>query len=513
MKRKFNREGGLLSLEDSTIVESNEIGLDVPDDQLFVDPVAQELPAEAADVLVYFTAEKAKELTDAGPELTMESFWELISDIESIRASVRSEGGVSQSLALECERLMPGFLNDDYPVKAFSKIPTRTNLSYTVEAFDIKSAAIIGGIIAIILGIAKLMFGGGSSSSGSGGGGGGGAAEKVEANLAKTVEVVDAVVKAILAMTQGGQITPEMVKSAASGNITVEGVVSGSALEGKVKLLNEHFKQGLTELETFALGENGIGKAGAMKEFWSTLGKGNYSDAVITINHCLEDLDKTLKDNIPEANQTVEISVQQNRNISASMLRSYSKLKVLPLFSSLNIDPSALAASPEAMEKFFASSPATAYLSEMTKLKNVYVTDGYAELIKKMIEPSYLSAQTFFEDDFKATIMDVERRKEAHQAMGTNATSAMTQLEAAFGKATDKNIATVSADASNTSATTVKLALKLCEFLLKIVRDLAHIFNNIALAIMSATKRIKEDISIMLEITNHEAKLKAPKPP
>lgn len=59
-------------------------------------------------------------------------------DLELLRASIHNQRGMSQSIALEAEALMPGFLKDECPVAYFSKHPSRTLLSYALEEIDDK---------------------------------------------------------------------------------------------------------------------------------------------------------------------------------------------------------------------------------------------------------------------------------------------------------------------------------------------------------------------------------------
>lgn len=519
MSRKFNTTGGLLSgavsLEDETIVEGNEIGLNATDDQLFDHPADQQLPEEAKGILSYFTEEKAQELSEAGPELTMESFWNLITDIESVRTSVRNEGGVSQSLAMECERLMPGFFTDDYPVKTFSVIPTRTNLNYTVEAFDVRSGAIIGAIIAIILGIAKLMFGGGSSSSGSGGGGG--VADKVDAGQAAAIKKSEEVVAKIDEALKSGKLDAAMVHAATSSHLKIDdlsALTSDATIIARVATVNEHVDKGLSGLQHFIYGFDSSNSTELAKTFWNTMGKGNYTDAVVAMSGFFGKISNALKENTPSNGV---LSGNQVGALQEELRHCYGGLVNLGIYKSnpafQGIDINAMQSSGAVLKIFIENSPSDKWLAEIVQLKNTFVAGSYAKLLNESVKPTFVTANDFINADFKIVAHDAERRKASHEPIGTGASGAIAAVKSIFTK-TDTDKADDYAKQANAESNAVaKECLQFCEFLLKSLRNFSHVFNEMRIAQEHAIVMIDYDLETIEKVNALNAKTKEPKAP
>ncbi len=57
-------------------------------------------------------------------------------DLDLLRQSIQAQGGMSQSIALEAQAIIPGFLTDDRPVSFFTKHPSRTMLSVALEDIE-----------------------------------------------------------------------------------------------------------------------------------------------------------------------------------------------------------------------------------------------------------------------------------------------------------------------------------------------------------------------------------------
>lgn len=523
MSRKFNTTGGLLSgavsLEDETIVEGNEVGLNATDDQLFDHPADQQLPEEAKDILSYFTEEKAQELSEAGPELTMESFWNLITDIESVRTSVRNEGGVSQSLAMECERLMPGFFTDDYPVKTFSVIPTRTNLNYTVEAFDVRSGAIIGAIIAIILGIAKLMFGGGGSSSSSGSDGGGGVADKVDAGQTAAIKKSEEVVAKIDEALKSGKLDAAMVHAAVVNHLKIDDpalLKTDDPLITRIDDVNEHVKKGLNGLQHFIMGFDTEKSTVFAKTFWESMGKGNYTDAVINMAESFERLSAALKSNTPSDGMWTS---KQIGGLGEELSACYASLTNLGVFKHIPPIAGASAAqlldSPDAYKLFTENSPTAKWLADITMLEMMTVSGSYAKLLNLAVTPTFVTANDFISSDFKVVANDVNRRASSHAAIGANATGAIASIKSIFAKTNvdQSNIDDLTKRAEAEGQKTAKACLQLCEFFLKSIRDFSHIFNKMRVSNEHAIVMVERDLETIEKVNALNAKAKEPKAP
>lgn len=69
-----------------------------------------------------------------------------IADLNYLKSDIQRAGGMSKTFALEAERLIPGFLNDDRPVGYFSMEPTRTQLSETFLAIEEEEKSLISRI-------------------------------------------------------------------------------------------------------------------------------------------------------------------------------------------------------------------------------------------------------------------------------------------------------------------------------------------------------------------------------
>lgn len=57
-------------------------------------------------------------------------------DLDLLRQSIQAQGGMSQSIALEAQAVIPGFLTDDRPIGFFTKHPSRTLLSVALEDIE-----------------------------------------------------------------------------------------------------------------------------------------------------------------------------------------------------------------------------------------------------------------------------------------------------------------------------------------------------------------------------------------
>lgn len=128
---------------------------------------------------------------DIADELNTETLsMEKIAELSSFANSIIEAAGVCQADALSLESIMDGsvpFFNDRIIKESFSLLPTRTNMTASLEFIDTSNKYVMGGLVAAgIAIIAKILhwiykfFTGDDSGAGGGGGGGGAAAAKVE---------------------------------------------------------------------------------------------------------------------------------------------------------------------------------------------------------------------------------------------------------------------------------------------------------------------------------------------
>lgn len=115
--------------------------------------------------------------------------------LDGIADRMEAVRGVSQSMALEAQQVMPGFLNQKRPVGYFTVAPSATQYRVSLEEISKGMwAAIAVGIAAAFTAVVGLIMAlvGGDSSSKSAGGGGGKAPplEKAIENVEKVTEVV-----------------------------------------------------------------------------------------------------------------------------------------------------------------------------------------------------------------------------------------------------------------------------------------------------------------------------------
>ncbi len=80
-------------------------------------------------------------------------------DLDLLAESIRAQGGMSQSVALEAEALMPGFLSEDRPVEYFTKHPSRTLLSVALEEIDENKKSALEKVLNAIIAFLRRIFG------------------------------------------------------------------------------------------------------------------------------------------------------------------------------------------------------------------------------------------------------------------------------------------------------------------------------------------------------------------
>lgn len=59
-----------------------------------------------------------------------------VTDLNYLRQDIRRAGGMNKTFALEAERLIPGFLNEDRPIGYFTLEPTQTQYRDTMLALE-----------------------------------------------------------------------------------------------------------------------------------------------------------------------------------------------------------------------------------------------------------------------------------------------------------------------------------------------------------------------------------------
>lgn len=57
-------------------------------------------------------------------------------DLELLQQTIQERGGMSQSIAMEAQTLLPDFINEERPIEFFTKHPSRTQLNAALEEID-----------------------------------------------------------------------------------------------------------------------------------------------------------------------------------------------------------------------------------------------------------------------------------------------------------------------------------------------------------------------------------------
>jgi len=138
------------------------------DQALFGDVVAGEVPTmkeeAAADGLVYRHAMMNTEFKSHGEHHSLSNSIEGLDDlsmkvdllggkyddIDYLRADIFDAQGMNRDLALSCEALLPGFLNEQRPVGFFTQLPTKTQYTVSLEFLNTSKEAVIAAMWAVL---------------------------------------------------------------------------------------------------------------------------------------------------------------------------------------------------------------------------------------------------------------------------------------------------------------------------------------------------------------------------
>lgn len=115
-------------------------------------------------------------LRELGLEKLAVSLEESLAEMDRLAKRIESVRGVSKSMALEAEKLLPGFVNPHRPIGYFSDQPSQCQYRISLEEISKGMwAAIAVGIAAAFAAVVGLIFSlvGGDSSKSAGGSGGG----------------------------------------------------------------------------------------------------------------------------------------------------------------------------------------------------------------------------------------------------------------------------------------------------------------------------------------------------
>lgn len=110
------------------VTDENKIGIDNPD----FNSIVTELAVDDANIVAIESA---------------------LMDIGYLREDILKSGGMSQSFALEADRILNGFINEDLPIGYFTKQPSATKLRYALEEMDKKQMGMIAAAIAAAIAI------------------------------------------------------------------------------------------------------------------------------------------------------------------------------------------------------------------------------------------------------------------------------------------------------------------------------------------------------------------------
>lgn len=100
-------------------------------------------PEENDKIDLVAAAECECEQLQAEGEAALEELSVALRDVDLLRIRIREEGGMTAGIALECNDLMPGFVNeDDRLIQYFTQHPTKTMMKEALESMDVEDAKI-----------------------------------------------------------------------------------------------------------------------------------------------------------------------------------------------------------------------------------------------------------------------------------------------------------------------------------------------------------------------------------
>lgn len=59
-----------------------------------------------------------------------------IEDLGDLKKSIITSDGMNKTFALEADKLIPGFLNEDVPIEFYTSFPSKTNYKFALESID-----------------------------------------------------------------------------------------------------------------------------------------------------------------------------------------------------------------------------------------------------------------------------------------------------------------------------------------------------------------------------------------
>jgi hypothetical protein len=108
------------------------------------------IPASDFSKVVFdgVTAGEVPELSDTASVVTVVNGTE---DLGDLKTSIINAAGMSKKFALEAERLIPGFINEERPVSFYTEFPSRTNYKLALEAIETEQKSLIKRIWDLIV--------------------------------------------------------------------------------------------------------------------------------------------------------------------------------------------------------------------------------------------------------------------------------------------------------------------------------------------------------------------------
>lgn len=79
-------------------------------------------------------------------------------DLELLRESISTHGGMSQTIALEAQVLLPNFINEERPLGFFTKHPSRTMLNAALEEVEAEKKTMLEKIWDFIIRLLKKVY-------------------------------------------------------------------------------------------------------------------------------------------------------------------------------------------------------------------------------------------------------------------------------------------------------------------------------------------------------------------
>lgn len=76
-------------------------------------------------------------------------------DLHDLKKDILNAGGASKRFALEAEKLIPGFINDEKPISFYTEFPSKTNYKLVLEAIEAEQKSLVSKVWDLIIKLFK----------------------------------------------------------------------------------------------------------------------------------------------------------------------------------------------------------------------------------------------------------------------------------------------------------------------------------------------------------------------